>query len=92
MVQTQPHRQALTSNRSVEHSAEGHAVDRHRLHAKADDSASTLIHHDQNPMGFELDGLNPEQIQAPQAVFGLPFTPPTLANSGSSELGDSTSK
>ena len=72
MVQAQPHRQALTSNGLVKHPAEGHAVDRHRLHTKTDNPAGALIHHHQNPMGFELDGLNPEQVQTPQAVRGLP--------------------
>jgi hypothetical protein len=72
MVQTQPYWQALTGDRLVKHPAESHAVDGHCLHSEADDSAGKLVHHDQNPMGFELDGLNLEQVQAPQAVLGLP--------------------
>jgi len=72
MVRTQPHRQALTDERLVKRAAEGHAFDGRRLHSKTDDPPGALVHHHQNPMSFEVDGLNPEQIQTPQAVRGLP--------------------
>src|SRR5664279_4068238 len=71
MIQAQPDWQALTGDGLLKHPAESHAVDGHRLHAKADDLPGALIHHHQNPMRFEMDGLHPEQVQTPQTVRGL---------------------
>src|ERR1022692_4464014 len=71
MIQTKPCREALTRNCLVEHAAQCDSVDRARLQAKSNNGAGELIHHDQDPMGPQMDGFNLKQVHAPQAVFGL---------------------
>ena len=34
-----------------------------------DDSTSDLVHHDEDPMGFESERFTPEEINAPQAIL-----------------------
>src|ERR1022692_221775 len=71
MIQTKPCREALTRNCLVEHAAQCDSVDGGRLQAKSNNGAGELIHHDQDPMGPQMDGFNLKQVHAPQAVFGL---------------------
>jgi hypothetical protein len=47
------------------------AIDGALLHSKANDSPCKLIHHDQDPVGFEQDRFHPKQVQAPKTVFGM---------------------
>jgi hypothetical protein len=41
------------------------------MHSKADDLACVLIHHDHYPVTFQQDRFTGEEIDAPQAVFGM---------------------
>ena len=34
-----------------------------------DDPTSELVHHDEDPMGFESERFTPEEINAPQAIL-----------------------
>ena len=71
MVQTQTDEQTPTGDGLIEHPAQGDSVDGGRLDPKANNSPCKLIHHDQDPMGFEQDRFQPEQVQAPKIVLGM---------------------
>ncbi len=60
-----------SSNDVVEHSAQGLAIDYIRLHPESNDSPGELIHHDENPMVSEREGLTSEEIHAPQTILHL---------------------
>jgi hypothetical protein len=55
--------------RPVEHQTDGWAIYIASMHAKSDDSPRELVHDNQDPVGFEENGLALEQIDAPKAVF-----------------------
>jgi hypothetical protein len=55
----------------VEHAAERWPIDGHGLHPKADDPAGKLIQDDQDPVTPQQDRFGPEQVQAPETVFGM---------------------
>ena len=57
----------------VKHQAKGWAFDIASMHAKSDDSPRELVHDNQDPVGFEENGLALEQIDAPKAVFMWPM-------------------
>ncbi len=42
-----------------------------RVDTEPDDPARELIHHDEDPMGFESKRLTPEEIDAPQTVLRM---------------------
>jgi len=56
----------------IEHSAESRTIDHAGLHGEADDSAGELIHHDHDPVGREDQRFAAKEIDAPQAIFGMP--------------------
>ena len=72
MVGAEVGRDALSGDGVVEHSAQRYPIYRTCLNAEADDPASELIHHDEDPMRPQHDGFAPEQINTPQAVFHVP--------------------
>src|ERR1022692_1657597 len=59
------------SNRLLEHPAQRHSIDDSGLHAKPNDLARVLVHHDQYPVRSQDRGLAPEQIDAPQTVLHM---------------------
>jgi len=63
--------QTLPGDCLVEHPAERWTVDCNGLHPKADDPAGKLIHDDQNPVTPQQDRFGPEQVQAPETIFGM---------------------
>jgi hypothetical protein len=71
MIGTEPRGQPLLGNGLVEHAAERWPIDGHGLHPKTDDPAGELIHDDQDPLTPQQDRFGPEQVQAPEAVFGM---------------------
>jgi hypothetical protein len=71
MIGIEPRGRSLPGDGLVEHPAERGTIDGHGLHAKADDPAGKLIHDDQNPVTPQQDRFGPEQVQAPETVFGM---------------------
>ena len=71
MVQTETDGQTPTGDGLIEHPTQGDSVDGGRLDPKANNSPCKLIHHDQDPMGFEQHRFHPKQVQAPKTVFGM---------------------
>src|SRR5664279_1498379 len=71
MVEAQPDGEGLSADGLVEHATERPAVHGHGLHPKADDPAGKLIHDDQDPMTPQQDRIGPEQVHAPETVFGM---------------------
>ena len=71
MIGTEPRGQPLLGNGLIEHAAERWPIDGNRLHPKTDDAAGKLIHDDQDPVTPQQDRFGPEQVQAPETVFGM---------------------
>ena len=71
MIGTEPRGQTLPGDCLVEHPAERWTVDCNGLHPKSDDPAGKLIHDDQNPVTPQQDRFGPEQVQAPETIFGM---------------------
>ena len=65
MIAAKVSRRLSSSDRAVEHPAEGGSINVAGVHTKADDPACELIHHHQYPMDFENEGFAPEEINAP---------------------------
>ena len=55
----------------IEHTAKGGTVDITGMNANVDDSPCELIHDNQDPVGLEENGLAPEQIDTPKAIFHM---------------------
>ena len=72
MVRAEVTRRAHAGSRSVEHAAQRHTIDIARMHPEADNPPGELIHDDQHPVGPEENGFTAKEIDAPQAVFGVP--------------------
>ena len=71
MIGTEPRGQPLLGNGLVEHAAERWPIDGNGLHPKTDDPAGKLIHDDQDPVTPQQDRFGPEQVHAPETVFGM---------------------
>jgi hypothetical protein len=71
MIGTEPRGQPLLGNGLIEHAAERWPIDGNGLHPKAEDPAGKLIQDDQDPVTPQQDRFDPEQVQAPEAVFGM---------------------
>ena len=69
MIGAEVPRHTLAGNGSVEHAAQGDAIDIAGMHAEADDASGELVHHDEYPMGAQQNGLTAKQIDTPQAIF-----------------------
>ena len=41
------------------------------MHADSDDSTGEVIHDDQDPVGFEDQGLAAKQVDTPKAILGV---------------------
>ena len=72
MIGTEPRGQTLPGAGLVEQAAERWTIDGNRPHAKADDPAGKLIHHDQHSVTLQQNRFGPEQVQTPETVFGMP--------------------
>ena len=64
-------RRSGSTDRMVEHPAQRWSIDRPSLYTEANDSARELIHDDEYPMALEYERFTAEQIDAPQAIFGM---------------------
>jgi hypothetical protein len=42
------------------------------MDSKADDAPSELIHNNEHPMALQKNGFTPEQVNAPEAILGVP--------------------
>jgi|HubBroStandDraft_6_1064221.scaffolds.fasta_scaffold334456_2 hypothetical protein len=62
-------RRCLTANRSIEHPAQGRAINDAALNTKTNHATGELIHHDENPMRSQRCGFTAEQIATPQTVL-----------------------
>jgi hypothetical protein len=62
---TEIDRRSLPSNRSIEHFAQGRAINDAAPNTKTNYATRELIHHDENPIGSQRCGFTPEQIAAP---------------------------
>jgi hypothetical protein len=71
VIKAQSYGQALPVDGAIEHAAERDSVYRHGLDSKANDSATELIHDDQDPVRPKQDRIGPEQVQTPQAILGM---------------------
>jgi hypothetical protein len=71
VIRTEVLRSRLASNRLLEHPAQRHSIDDSGIHAKPNDLARVLVHHDQYPVCSQGRGLAPEQIDAPQTVLHM---------------------
>jgi hypothetical protein len=71
MIGTEPRGQTLLGDGLVEHAAERLTIDGNGLHTKADNPAGKLVQDDQNPVTPQQYRFGPEQVQAPETVFGM---------------------
>ena len=71
IITTDIFRRSGATNRMVEHSTQRWSVDGSSLYTETNDSARKLIHDDEYPMALENEGFTTEQIDAPQAIFGM---------------------
>ena len=62
----------MSSDGMVEHPAQRLPIDRARVNPNANDSPRELIHHHENPVARQHDGLAAEQVDAPKAVLCVP--------------------
>ena len=56
----------------VEHATKGDTVNITSMDTKSDDAPSELVHDHEYPVAIQTNGFTPKQINAPQAVFGVP--------------------
>ena len=69
IVTTDIFRRSGSTDRMVEHSAKRWSGS--SLCTEANDSLRELIHDDEYPMVLQNEGFAMEQIDAPQAIFGM---------------------
>ncbi len=63
---------AFTTERGlIEHLAKRGSIDIASMNTKADDAPCKLVHDNKDPVGLEENGLAPEQIDAPEAIFHM---------------------
>ena len=55
----------------VEHPAQCNSINSAAVDAEPDDAAGELVHHYENPIGFQRSRFASEQIAAPQAVLRM---------------------
>ncbi|HBK78599.1 MAG TPA: hypothetical protein DDZ83_02760 [Nitrospinae bacterium] len=69
MVRTEIMGCTIAGRGLIEHLAKPGVIDiASIMHTKADDSASELIHDNQDPLGFEENRLAPKPINTPEAI------------------------
>src|SRR5262247_1622274 len=56
----------------VEQAADVSDCDRPAVHADADEATRALVHDHEHPVGPEHDGLAAKEVDAPQAISGVP--------------------
>jgi hypothetical protein len=69
MVRAEIFRRGLASSRSIEHSAQPHAIHDTAMHGKAHDAARALVYHDEHPVCAQDGRLASKQIETPQTSF-----------------------
>src|SRR5882762_3747288 len=69
MVRAEVGRRRLTTDRSIEHLAERHAIHNAAVHAEAHDASGTLVHHDEHPVCAQGRRFASKQIKTPQTVL-----------------------
>ena len=57
MIGAEVPRHTLAGNGSIEHAAQGDAIDIARVYPEADDPPSELVHHHENPVALEQNGF-----------------------------------
>src|SRR5512146_1392876 len=65
-------RRTLLRDHPIEHSADDRAVEISRGNAKADNAVREYVHHDHDPKAPEQHRFAAKQVDAPQAVRGVP--------------------
>ena len=65
MVGAEVFRQTVPANRSLEHPAQGDAVNDAAVDAKSNDATRELVHHDENPVCFQSCRFASEQVTTP---------------------------
>ena len=75
VVSTEVLRRCLPANRSIEHLAQGRAINDAAPNSKTNNATRELIHHDENPMCSQRCGFTSEQIAAPQTVLDVAEEP-----------------
>jgi hypothetical protein len=68
-------RRCLTANRSIEHPAQGPAINDAALNTKTNHATGELIDHDENPVRSQRCGFTAEQIVTPQTVLHVAEEP-----------------
>lgn len=71
VIRTKITGRAFAERSMIEHTAKGGTVDITGMNANVDDSPCELIHDNQDPVGLEENGLAPEQIDTPKAIFHM---------------------
>lgn len=69
MVRAKMAGRAFAEHNMIEHTAQSGTVDITGMNAKADNSPCELVHDNQDPVGFEENGLAPEQIDTPETIL-----------------------
>jgi hypothetical protein len=72
MIRGEVARQCLLCDRSIEHPADRGTVEVRRGNTKADDAAAEDVHHDHDPKALEQNRFAAKEVDAPQAVLGVP--------------------
>ena len=62
----------LTANRSIEHPAQGRAINDAALNPKTNHATGELIHHDENPMRSQRCGFTADKSQLHKLSFMWP--------------------
>ena len=72
MVGTEVFRYTAGGDGCVEHPTEIHTVHIAGMDTESDDTARKLIHDYKNPVALQQNGFTPKQVDAPEAVPGVP--------------------
>lgn len=72
VIRTQIVREVLGRNRCVEYLAKGNPSDITGVHTETYDAPRELTHDHEYPVTLQMNGLAPEQVGLPEAVFRVP--------------------
>lgn len=65
-------RGCLPGDGADEHTTERHTIDLTGLSSDPDDATGELVDDDADPVGLQQNRFAPEQVDAPEAVLGVP--------------------
>ena len=71
VIRTEVFRFRLPSSGAIEHAAHRHAINGRGSDAEPNDLTSEDVHDQHHPMAPQEDRFNAEQIDRPDAVFGV---------------------